>query len=334
MGHHSRSISTMALGLVVLHLLVASPSVVASPPPPELRQAVDLVEAGDFAAARSQFRAARVQDASGWGDYVEGRLLLEEEEVDASIESLLLAVEKSPEAARFRRWLGEAYIAKIDAVSVFKKRGIAKKALTELREAARIDPGDFGTRETLVGYYLNAPGIVGGGEDKAVAEAASFERLDPAGGQLLVAQIKMHNEDFEGAAEAYRAAALAKPEDARLRYRLGMALQSLERYDEAFSTFEKAIEIDPDYMDPYYQLGRTAVFSETNLERAAECMMVYLDNPAEPSSPGHEHAHWRLGMIYQLQGDSLVARREFEAALALDPGHDEAKKALRKLDRR
>ena len=334
----SRFVSRGALGLLTLSILVLAEGAAGAAPPPELRQAVDLVEAGDFGAARGRLEAARVrssgvESSGGWVDYLEGRILLAEGDVEESIDSLLRATEESPDTAPFRRWLGEAFLAKIDSVNLFKKRGVAKQALAELQEASRLEPGDFGTRETLVGYYLNAPGIVGGGDDKAIAEAREFGRLDAGGGHRLMAQIKLHHEDFDAAIEEYRAAARSRPDDARLRFGLGMSLQGLKLYTEAFSAFEKAIELDPSYMNPYYQLGRTAIFSQTNLERATESMQTYLDRDVQPGSPAPEHAHWRLGMIYALRGDDAAARRELEAAIELDPNHDEAKKALKVLGR-
>jgi len=327
------SASVVAAILLLLSLMFVLPAPVRAAAPPELRQVIDLLEAGDFSAARRELASVGSEGFGGWIDCLEGRLLLAEGDASASVESLRRAVQTSPDTAPFRRWLGEAYIARIDTVSVFSKPRFAKKALAELREAARLDPLDFDTRETLVRYYLEAPGIVGGGDDKALAEANDFARLAAAAGHLLMAQIKTHHQDHEGAIAEYRAGMSSRPDDADLRYGLGMALQGLGRFTEAFLAFEKAIELDPDYMDPYYQLGRTAIFSDTNLERAIECMQVYLDHEVPPGSPGHEHAHWRLGMIYQLQGDVGSARREFEAAVKLDPDHDEAKKALKTLGR-
>ncbi len=42
-------------------------------------------------------------------------------------------------------------------------------------------------------------------------------------------------------------------------------------------------------------------------------------------------AHWRLGMIYEMQGEVALAREAYEAALAVDPDSEEAKEALERL---
>lgn len=46
---------------------------------------------------------------------------------------------------------------------------------------------------------------------------------------------------------------------------------------------------------------------------------------------GKKWPYGRLGMVYRHQGDVAAARRSFEAALALEPKHKEARRELRNL---
>lgn len=81
-------------------------------------------------------------------------------------------------------------------------------------------------------------------------------------------------------------------------------------------------------LDSYNQIGRSAIFSESNLDRAVECLSFYLEQPPRWDSPAAEHAHWRLGMVYELQNQDELAAAEYRKALELDPQHGEARKAL------
>ncbi len=56
----------------------------------------------------------------------------------------------------------------------------------------------------------------------------------------------------------------------------------------------------------------------------------------EPSEdePSLAWAHTRLGMLYEKKRDFIAAQSEYETALALEPDHKEAKKALKKVKRR
>ncbi len=70
---------------------------------------------------------------------------------------------------------------------------------------------------------------------------------------------------------------------------------------------------------------------KTNLDKAEACLKEYLKTEPSKTNPSHASAHWRLGMVYENKGKKDLARKEYESALALDPKHKEAKKALSNL---
>lgn len=116
-----------------------------------------------------------------------------------------------------------------------------------------------------------------------------------------------------------------------IRMRLGFLCQDKKNYEMAFKTFEELIKDYPDYYSALYQIGRTAVFSGTNLDRGIECLKKYLQHEPEDGQPTLPNAHWRLGAIYEHKADKESAKKEYEAALKLDPDYKAAKDALEKL---
>ena len=61
-------------------------------------------------------------------------------------------------------------------------------------------------------------------------------------------------------------------------------------------------------------------------------LTLYLDHHVDPSDTVFPpSAHWRLGMLYEHKGDTEQARGSYEKALQLNPDHEEARKALKKL---
>src|SRR5512140_3775571 len=62
------------------------------------------------------------------------------------------------------------------------------------------------------------------------------------------------NGDLAEASEMYRASSAAYP-TAEAHTFLGWSLSFLERYDEAIAECAKAIEIDPDFGNPYNDIG-------------------------------------------------------------------------------
>ena len=120
----------------------------------------------------------------------------------------------------------------------------------------------------------------------------------------------------------------AGEQSASIYYWLGFSSQQQEEWEEAFAAFERAIEMEADHLPPYYQYARTAIFSESRLERAVEYLTFYLQQPQQLGAPAAENAHWRLGMVYELQERDDLAAAEYRRALEIDPGHEEAQKAL------
>ena len=61
--------------------------------------------------------------------------------------------------------------------------------------------------------------------------------------------------DYEGAAEAFEQAILANPNDGRVRYNLALAQQYLGDSELAIAGYRRAIDLDPDLIDAYINLG-------------------------------------------------------------------------------
>lgn len=321
------------MSTVLLLLLLAGVRAGDAEAPDRLAEGVRLFEATDYAEAQRFFTAIDRGSEGAWVDYYLGRVHLQQEEVEAAIERLIEATETEPDSSLFHLWLGDAYVQRIEQVGMLKKMGLAKKARTSFERAVELSPRDYEAREALMGYYLNAPAIAGGGRDKAEQQVAEMKKIDPTKGHLMMGRIHSEDEDWKAAAGEYRQAIEAGDRSAEAYYRLGFAMQQDGDHEAAFSAFEEAIVMDPGDLSAYYQIGRTAIFSKTNLDRAVECLSFYVEQPPQRGLPGVEHAHWRLGMVYELQDKDELAASEYRAALQLDAGHDEARKALKALGR-
>ncbi len=198
----------------------------------------------------------------------------------------------------------------------------------------RLDPENMDAREWLANYLWEAPGIAGGDKDEALEQVDAITRRDPLAGHSMRGEWHFEDEEYAAAVQEYRAVLAVDFTRNGARYMIGMSYQQLEDWDRAFDTFENAVRIDSLAMNSWYQLGRTGVLGQPNLDRAIEAYQFYLSVDHQPGTPDHASAHWRLGMIYELQGDGAVARQEYERALGLDPEHEDAKKALRDLAKR
>src|SRR5260370_22236701 len=65
---------------------------------------------------------------------------------------------------------------------MFSALSLAKKARKEFAKAVDLDEKNFSANQALIEFDCSAPGIAGGGEDKARPEIAKLAALDPAEG--------------------------------------------------------------------------------------------------------------------------------------------------------
>ncbi len=99
------------------------------------------------------------------------------------------AVAQNPRSADAHYWLGSAYGSMARNASFFSQASLATKTREEFEKAVEIDPNHLEAREGLVQYYTMAPAFMGGGHDKAFAQAAEIRKRDAMKGHSVTAFI-------------------------------------------------------------------------------------------------------------------------------------------------
>ncbi|HEV8268155.1 MAG TPA: tetratricopeptide repeat protein, partial [Thermoanaerobaculia bacterium] len=211
--------------------------------------------------------------------------------------------------------------------------GLAKKCRSSFEKAVALDSKNIAARMDLFEFYVQAPGIAGGGKDKAREQAAEIMKLDVVRGHLALAAMAMATEekDLKTAEAEYRAALTAEPKSARARVALGNFLLNQKRFPEAKALFDEALPDPKLSMIAHYQLGKVLLVSGTDLDAALAHFKTYLSAPPEPETPAWADAHWRIGLVYEKQGKKPEAIAELKEALKLNPAHVQAKKDLKRL---
>jgi tetratricopeptide (TPR) repeat protein len=209
---------------------------------------------------------------------------------------------------------------------------LARRLKASFERAVELDPNHIDGREGLVQFYLQAPGIAGGSVAKAREQAAEIRRISPHRGHLADATIANDQKDLAGAERAYRAAASALPDSVSGVAPLLSFLSNNGRAAEAFPVIDGFLARHPDNRAMQYWLGRTAAVSGQQLDRGEAALRQLLTTPSD-NAPRilPENVHYRLGDIAAKRGDLTGARAEYGKALALNPDHQNAKDALRRL---
>ncbi|NQV17166.1 MAG: tetratricopeptide repeat protein [Armatimonadetes bacterium] len=206
-----------------------------------------------------------------------------------------------------------------------------KKCKKSFLRTIELDPDDIESRVFLVESYYYPPKIAGGNKKKALEQLEEIKIRDPQKGMKISIEFLMFDEDYEQAIQKCNEYINRYPGDLKIYHYLGMTFQQKEDFQKAFEAFETVIAADSTALNSLYQIGRTAIFSEENLERGVECMKLYLQNDPAEESPSLDAAHWRLGMIYEKQGEMKLAKAEYEEAIKLNPKDKDYKKALKKV---
>ena len=295
------------------------------------QEAETLINEGDPRAATVVADLARTRPKDPGVRILQLRLLMLQRETKRAVAEAERLVKDAPDHAMAHLWLGMAYGSRIGEVGMFTQASMAPKIRAAFERAAELDPAMHQARLALVEYYLQAPGIVGGSEAKARAQVEALARVDPAFGRYGQARLAMHEGNQAAAREHMLAAYAARPREASFRMGAGLAHQQAEAWDEAFAVFEAWTADEPRSAAAWYQLGRTAALSGRRLEQGIAAFQRVLALYPQPGAPAHQHAWYRKGQLHALAGDKAAARQAFERALALEPGHADAKAALKAL---
>jgi tetratricopeptide (TPR) repeat protein len=115
------------------------------------------------------------------------------------------------------------------------------------------------------------------------------------------------------------------PNDAKARCRLGFALSSLGKRDEAIEQLRRAIELDPSYDEPHVHLGIIWLNQRQYTQAQSEF------ETAERLNPRNYLAHGYLGLVHMNQGHLQTAETHLRTALRLNPNDAVARDNLQRV---
>jgi tetratricopeptide (TPR) repeat protein len=253
------------------------------------------------------------------------------DEWDRGIPACERALNIDPSNAIYHLWLGRIYGEKADRAGFLSAAGLAKKVRTEFERAVELDPANAAARTDLAEFYLEAPGIVGGGKDKARSQAEAIARLDPAAAHWVMGRLAERAKDEAAAEREYRAAIDASQGGAHAWLNLAIFYRHtgrLDQMEQALATLEsRPLDRPESLMDGASLLLRTG----RNYALAVRLLHRYLQSPVE-QGPAFK-AHYFLGQLLEKLDDRSGAASEFRTALALAHTYSPAREALHRLER-
>ena len=163
--------------------------------------------------------------------YLEGRAAIREKRIPAAIDAFSRAT-KLDQRSEYFVWLGHAHTRDISTASFLRQPIIARRIRSAYDKAVELDSTNVEAAESRVEYYMNAPGIAGGGADKARAEATRLKKLDAERGDIMFGFIEEREGRLESAQSMYKSVLQASTDSttrSRAEERLRIVQQRIAR---------------------------------------------------------------------------------------------------------
>jgi Flp pilus assembly protein TadD len=205
---------------------------------------------------------------------------------DAFEKALALA----PKSSELHRWMGNVYGRRAETGSVFTAAGNARKARQYFEQAVELDPTNREAVANLFEYYLEAPGIMGGGLDKAESMVVHLSKIDIPGSHHARAQLETKRKHYDEAEEQLRRAAELAPHQPGRLVDLAQYLAERGQVKESDEKYAEAARLAPDNPQFLFSRAETYIHQKRNLNDARQLLERYLASPLTPDDPPREDA--------------------------------------------
>jgi tetratricopeptide (TPR) repeat protein len=298
-----------------------------------LKAGREAYDASEYAKAAQLLQQASAQNPRS----AEILLLLaktyfESQQHDAAIATAEKAVSLEPRSSVYHEWLGKIYGEKADHAAMFSALSLAKKARREFEKAVELDPRNFSAQQALIEFDCSAPGIAGGGEDKARAEIAKLAAMDAAEGHYAAGNCRRQKKDFAAADAEFDKALENHPQSADLIFDIGdyAVKHSQPERLRAAATVGEAVA--PGDLRAKYYRAVALVLKKERLNDAETLLREYVERaPVRNNYPHRSSAHEWIGRLYEEKGKPQSAIEEYQVAIQLEPKNKNAREALKRL---
>jgi len=254
------------------------------------------------------------------------------EEYDQAIQYMQQAVTADSSNADYYAWLGRLYGMKFQEAGFLSKMSWGSKSNDFTEKALETDPNNALGLFGKIMFLTYAPGIAGGNKDEAAELIDKLLPLDLELGTNAKGLYLVKLKQFTKAEQVYREALEIEPGNAALYVYLAQCLVEADEPAKAWEAYQQALTIEPD--DPAALFGAADLAAEAGqpAEKSIEYLEKLLEAGTDEDGPAIFRVHYRLGEIYEAQGQPEKAREHYIEAIKLREDFKAAKKALKKLD--
>lgn len=255
----------------------------------DVERATALYNRTEYESAISLLRASAESQSAGAHELV-GKSWYQLGDFKRAVEAFEKAERLRPDDSRIKNWLGRSWGRRAETSNPFMAAGYASKARRYFEEAVQLNPRDHEAVNDLFSYYLEAPGFLGGGMDKAMALAERIRTNDPAEYHFALAQIAERRKQYDLAeGQLHKAIDLAPKPVGRI-IDLAKFLARRGKLRDAEQAFQLAARTDPRNRQVLYARAEVYIEAGRDSAKARQLLEEYINGPLTPDDPSREEA--------------------------------------------
>jgi len=323
----------VVLGLFLVYPAFARPSDQTQPPLAEVQR--------DYNAGRYNrvvdvlIRTVQEDPNDASVHFLLGESYYELQDYQKAITSLEHAVQLAPRDSNYHDWLGKAYGRKAEGSIFFIAMGLARKTHREFETAVQLDSGNLEAQRDLIRYEMNAPGIVSGGDDKALKHIGDLEKIDPLEGQLARGEFLLTKWDLAAADLLFAQILDSSTNRIGVYFEVADYFRDRQNLDKMAQAVKAAEHTDQNDRRLKYYRGVMLVLREKKPDEAEALLRLYLATvPNNSDLPSHASALQYLGKLHESQSRFSEAAEEYRRSLELDPRNKSVQEALKRVEKK
>jgi len=203
----------------------------------------------------------------------------------------------NPGNSEYAHWLGRGYGRRAETSNPLMAPHYASKARQYFEKAVALDANNGEALNDLFDYYLEAPGFLGGGYDKAEQVAKRIAEHNEAEGHFAQAQLADRRKQFDTAEEHLRHAMELAPRQVGRVLDLAKYLARHGRIQESEAAFDRAEQIQPNSPQVLFARAHIYIEQKRNLDKARIMLEKYIQSRLTPDDPSREQAEKLLRQI-------------------------------------
>lgn len=297
---------------------VSGPADISGDP---LAQAHSALQAGEAAKALELVQSLP-QSGTGLADArnVECRVRFTLQQWSAAAKACAQAVRLDGQNSDYHMWLGRALGEQASDASFLSAYSLSKQARQEFETAVKLDPRNAAALSDLGEFYVDAPGIVGGGLDKAESVAEELDRIDRARAAELRGRIAGARKDYATQERDFKQAIALSAHPSRSWATLASFYRARKNWTQmqwAVRNCASAAARDPHSGVALFNGASVLIQANQEPQLAAKMLQDYLSGASKTEEGPAFLAHVWLARLKSQLGDETGAQQEQASAKAL-----------------